>query len=107
MPGEHRGVGDILSDHRLAQTVAAHQDEIAGFNQKIQRQRAFDDVAFDLSGPGPIEVGHGLESLDAAEPKQVTEWHLKLDSLPGKAFVVRADSPEKAAKKLIGELRAE
>ena len=69
MPGEHGGVSDVLSDHRLAQTVAAHQDEIAGFAQKIQRQRAFDDVAFDLGGPGPIEVGHGLESLDAADPQ--------------------------------------
>ena len=35
--------------------------------KKVQRQRAFDDVAFDLGGPGPIEVGHGLEALDAAE----------------------------------------
>src|SRR5271157_108852 len=67
MTGEHRGVSDVLSDHRLPQTVAAHQDEIAGFPKKIQRQRAFDNVAFDLSGPGPIEAGHGLESLDAAD----------------------------------------
>ena len=32
-------------------------------------KRALDDVAFDLGGPGPIEVGHGLESLDAADPQ--------------------------------------
>ena len=69
MPGEHRGVSDILSDHRLAQTVAAHQDEIACFSKKVQRQRAFDDIAFDLGGPGPIEVDHGLESLDATDPQ--------------------------------------
>ena len=37
--------------------------------KKIQRQRAFDDVAFDLGGPGPIEVGHGLEAFDAADPQ--------------------------------------
>ena len=30
--------------------------------KKVQRQRAFDDLAFDLGGPGPIEVGHGLEA---------------------------------------------
>src|SRR6266568_7387301 len=69
MPGEHCGVSDILSDHRLAQTVAAYQDEVAGFPKKIQRQRTFDDVAFDLGWPGPIEVGHGLESFDAADPE--------------------------------------
>src|SRR5580692_12201875 len=69
MTGQHGGVSDVLSDHRLAQTVAAHQDEIACFTKKLQGQRALDDVAFDLGGPGPIEVGHGLESLDAADPQ--------------------------------------
>src|SRR5271163_2292774 len=69
MTGQHCSVSDVLSDHRLAQTVAAHQDEIACLAKKIQGQRALDDVAFDLGGPGPIEVGHGLESLDAADPQ--------------------------------------
>ena len=69
MAGEHGGVSNVLSDHRLAQTVAAHQDKIAGFAKEIQRQRAFDDIAFDLGGPRPIEVGHGLESLNAAYPQ--------------------------------------
>ena len=40
------------------------------------------------------------------EPRQVTEQHLRLDSFPGKVFVVRAETPEKAAKKLIAEFRA-
>ena len=35
--------------------------------KKVQRQRAFDDIAFDLGGPGPVEIGHGLEALDAGE----------------------------------------
>ena len=35
MTGEHGGVSDVLSDHRLAQTVATHQDEIAGFAEKV------------------------------------------------------------------------
>ena len=30
MTGQHGGVADVLRDHGLAQTVAAHQDEIAG-----------------------------------------------------------------------------
>ena len=35
--------------------------------EKVQRQGAFDDIAFDLGGPGPVEVGHGFELLDAGE----------------------------------------
>ena len=69
MTGQHGGVTDVLGDHRLAQTVAADQDEVAGFGKKVQRQSALDDVAFDLGGPGPIEVGHGFESLDAGRPQ--------------------------------------
>src|SRR5271156_3380752 len=69
MTGQHCSVSDVLSDHRLAQTVAAYQDEIACFAKKIQGQRALDDIAFDLGGPGPIEVRHGLESLDATDPQ--------------------------------------
>ena len=34
VPGQHRGVADVLSDHRLAQTVAADQDQVAGFAQE-------------------------------------------------------------------------
>ena len=69
MARQHGGVTDVLGDHRFAQTVAADQDEVAGLGKKVQRQSALDDIAFDLGGPGPIEVGHGLESLDAAEPQ--------------------------------------
>ena len=58
---------DVLSDHRLAQAVAADQDEVAAFGKEVQRQSALDDVAFDFGGPGPFEVGHGFESLDAGE----------------------------------------
>src|SRR5882762_6535424 len=69
MSGEHGGVTDVLGDHRLAQTVAAHQNEIACLAQNVERQRALDDIAFDLGGPGPIEVGDGLEALDATDPQ--------------------------------------
>lgn len=40
------------------------------------------------------------------EPKQVTEYHITTDAMPKQKFVVRADSPEKAVKKLVSELRA-
>jgi hypothetical protein len=67
MTGEHGGVSDVLNDHRLAQAVSTHQDEIACLAKKIQCQRALDDIAFDLGGPGLVEVGHGFESLDATD----------------------------------------
>jgi len=63
MTGEHGGVSDVLSDHGFAQTIPAHQDEIAGFAEEIQGQGTFDDIAFDLSGPGPIESAMGLNLL--------------------------------------------
>ena len=67
MPGEHGGVADVLSDHGFAQTVAAHQNQVQSRAHKIERQSALDHLAFDLGGPGPIEVGHGLEAFDAAD----------------------------------------
>jgi hypothetical protein len=38
-----------------------------------------------------------------AEAKQVTEYHITCEALPKQKFVLRADSPETAAKKLIGK----
>jgi hypothetical protein len=55
---------DILRNHGLTQSIGAHQHEIAGFGQKVQSQRTFDDIAFDFGGPGPFEIGYGLELLE-------------------------------------------
>jgi hypothetical protein len=41
-----------------------------------------------------------------AEARQVTEFHITCEAMPKQKFVVRADSMEKAVKKLITELRA-
>ena len=67
---QHRCVADVLGNHRFAQTVATDQDQVAGFGEEVQGESAFDNVALDLGGPGPIEVGHGLKLLDLgdAEP---------------------------------------
>jgi hypothetical protein len=62
--GQHGGVADVLGDHGLAQTVCADQDQIAGLGEEVQCERPLDDIAFDALGPGPFEVGHGLEPLD-------------------------------------------
>ena len=67
MTRQHRLVADVLGNHGLAQTVGADQDQVAGFGEKVQRQRPFNDVAFDLGGPGPVVVGHGLKLLDLGE----------------------------------------
>ena len=48
----------------LPSPLRADQDQVAGLGEEVQRQRAFDDIAFDLGGPRPIEVGHGFELLD-------------------------------------------
>lgn len=66
---EHRLMAEVLGNHRLAQTVSAHQDKVARFAEKVERQGTLDEVAFDLGGPSPIEVGHGLEVLDTAKPQ--------------------------------------
>ena len=41
----------ILGNHGFAQAVAADQDEVAGFAQEVEREGAFNNVAFDLGGP--------------------------------------------------------
>jgi hypothetical protein len=64
---QHRGVANVLGNHRLAQAVAAHQDQVAGFREKVQRQSSFHHVAFDVGGPAPIKVGHGFKLLDLGE----------------------------------------
>jgi len=66
---QHSGMTDILGDHGLAQAVAADQHEVASFGDKVQRQSPLDHVAFDLTGPGPIKIGHGLESLNSGKPQ--------------------------------------
>ena len=58
---------DVLGNHCLAQAVAANQYQVAGFREEIQRESALDNVTFDLSGPSPIEVGDGLETLNPRE----------------------------------------
>ena len=58
------GMRNILGNHCFAQTVGAHQDEVAGFGDEVQCESPFDRGAIDFLGPVPIEVGHGFEALD-------------------------------------------
>jgi hypothetical protein len=41
-----------------------------------------------------------------AEQRQFTEYHITLEAMPGTVFKVRAESVEKAVKKLMAEIRA-
>jgi hypothetical protein len=41
-----------------------------------------------------------------AEEKLVKEFHVVCESVPGHAFKVQADSPERVIRKLISDLRA-
>src|SRR5215469_3345588 len=40
--GQHSSVGDVFGNHGFAQTVAADDDGVAGFPEKIQGEGAFD-----------------------------------------------------------------
>src|ERR1039458_292582 len=70
---QYGGVADVLRDHGFAQTVGAHEDEVAGLGEEVQRERPFDDIAFDVRGPGPFEVSHGLELLDFCRAQAALE----------------------------------
>ena len=65
MAGESGLVGEVLGDHGLAEAVGAEQNEVAALLDEVEGQGALDDVALDLLGPVPVEVGDGLEAADA------------------------------------------
>jgi len=58
-------MADVLGDEGFAQAVGTEQDQVAAFADEVQRQGAFDRLAVDLLGPGPVEVGDGLEAPEA------------------------------------------
>ena len=64
--GEDGLVSDVLRDHGLAQALRSDQDDVAAFFEEVQSEGGLDGLAVDLLGPGPVEVGHGLEATDPA-----------------------------------------
>jgi len=48
----------------LAQAIGTNQNQVTSLREEVQGQCPFDHIAFDLLGPRPVEVGHGLELLD-------------------------------------------
>jgi hypothetical protein len=60
---------DVFSDHGFAQAVGADENQVATLADKVERERAVDQIAIDLLGPVPIEVGNDFESADTRELK--------------------------------------
>jgi hypothetical protein len=60
-----RAVGDVLSDHGLAQTIRADKDKVARFGDEIQSEGALNQITVDFQGPTPIEIGDRFEAADA------------------------------------------
>lgn len=66
-------VGDVPCDHGFAEAVATDEDEIACLTDEVKREGLFDNDAIDLSGPVPVEIGHGFEATDAREAETMFE----------------------------------
>jgi len=48
----------------LPSPFATKENEIARLRQEVQRECAFNDLAFDFGRPGPFVVHHGFKALD-------------------------------------------
>ena len=58
-------MADVLDDHGFPDSVRADQDEVAAFADEVESEGALDDVALDLLGPIPVEIGHRFELPEA------------------------------------------
>ena len=59
-------MGDVLGDHRLAESLRGDQDQIAGLGQEVQAQGRLDGGPVEAFGPGPVEGVHRGEAAEAA-----------------------------------------
>ena len=57
-------VEEVLHQHGLADTVRPDQDDVGGVVDEGEREQLLDEGAVDALGPGPVEVGDGLEGAD-------------------------------------------
>ena len=62
---EHAMVEEVLHEHGLADAVRSDEDDVGGVVDEGQREELLDEGAVDAFGPGPVEVGDGLEGADA------------------------------------------
>ncbi len=59
-------VRDVLGDHGLAEPLRRDEHDVASRLEEVEAHDGLDERSLDLRGPVPVEVGHGLESLEAA-----------------------------------------
>ena len=76
-------MAEVLRDHRFAQAVAAHQNEIAGFPEEVGREGAVNDVALALVGQPPDKIDEGVETM----LRMLVEGLLGQPSPPSQTFV--------------------
>jgi hypothetical protein len=66
-------VRDVLGDHRLAESLRRDQHHVVGLLEEVELDRGFDGGAIDALRPGPVVVGHGLESAELTATEAALE----------------------------------
>ena len=64
VPLDQRPVGDVLREHRFADTVRADQHDVGGVAEELKRHQRFDGDTVAALGPTPVEVADRLETAD-------------------------------------------
>src|SRR5690606_36859965 len=62
-------VGDVLEDHRLADTVRTNQDCVLALLDEAKSHELVDAFSVEFRWPFPVEVGHCLEGTDGGRAK--------------------------------------
>jgi hypothetical protein len=67
---DHRLMGNVLSEHRLADAVRPDKHDVGGLFEEVERDQRIDSGAVAVLGPGPVEVAEWFEAADmgGAEP---------------------------------------
>ena len=61
---DHRLMGDVLRDRRLADAVGADKHDVGGVLEELQRHQRIDGGAVAAFGPRPVEVAERFEAAD-------------------------------------------
>ena len=62
---EHAMVEEVFHQRGFPDAVRSDEDDVGGIVNEGQREELLDEGAVDALGPGPVEVGDGLEGADA------------------------------------------
>ena len=58
-------VEEVFHEHGLPDAVWPDEDDVGGVVDEGEREELLDEELVDAFGPGPVEVGDGLEGADA------------------------------------------